>query len=78
MGALLTVRSILKGAVPIAGEGGSFLLSGRDGFSALLKRHVRKEKRQLFVQFERRMPADEARKIGREIEARLLEACAKL
>ncbi len=49
-----------------------------DGFAALLDSHVRKEERQLFVEFEKRMPADEARKVGLEIEARLLKACPRL
>ncbi len=49
-----------------------------DEFSALLERHVRKEERQLFVEFEQRMPAEEAVKVGREIEARLIKACPKL
>lgn len=49
-----------------------------DGFSALLESHVRKEERQLFGEFEKRMPASEARKIGKEIETRLLKACPRL
>jgi hemerythrin-like domain-containing protein len=49
-----------------------------DEFSLLLERHVRKEERQLFVEFEKRMPADEALKLGREIESRLARACPRL
>lgn len=48
-----------------------------DGFAALLEAHVRKEERQLFVEFEKRMPAEEAVKIGREIAARLIKACPR-
>jgi hemerythrin-like domain-containing protein len=48
-----------------------------DGFAALLEAHVRKEERQLFVEFEKRMPAKEAVKIGREIAARLINACPR-
>jgi hypothetical protein len=49
-----------------------------DGFSALLEAHVRKEERQLFTEFEKRMPADEARKIGGQIRVRLAQACSSL
>jgi hemerythrin-like domain-containing protein len=49
-----------------------------DELSLLLERHVRKEERQLFVEFEKRMPADEALKLGREIESRLARACPRL
>lgn len=46
-----------------------------DDFSARLDAHVRKEERRLFMQFEKRMPAAEALKLGREIDARLLKVC---
>jgi len=46
-----------------------------DDFSRLLDGHVRKEERRLFVEFERRMPSEEALKLGRKIEARLIIAC---
>jgi hypothetical protein len=36
---------------------------------------VRKQERQLFVEFEKKMPADEARKLGEEIKARLAKLC---
>ena len=49
-----------------------------DDFAARLDAHVHKEERQLFVEFEKRMPADEALKLGREIDARLLKACPGL
>jgi Hemerythrin HHE cation binding domain len=46
-----------------------------DDFSARLDAHVRREESQLFVEFEKRMPAKEAFKLGREIETRLIKAC---
>lgn len=49
--------------------------SALDDFSARLDAHVRKEERRLFVEFEMRMPAEEALKVGREIEARLIKDC---
>ena len=49
-----------------------------DEFSASIDRHVRKEERQLFVEFEKRMPAAEAKRVGSEIDARLLKACPRL
>lgn len=49
-----------------------------DDFSARLDAHVRKEEKQLFVEFEKRMPAEEALKVGREIESRLVKACPRL
>ena len=48
-----------------------------DGFSALLEAHIRKEERQLFAEFEKRMPADEARTLGKQIKTRLAEICPK-
>ena len=49
-----------------------------DEFSGLLERHVHKEERELFAEFEKRMPADEARKLGKEIEVRLAKVCPGL
>jgi hemerythrin-like domain-containing protein len=49
-----------------------------DGFAALLEAHVHKEERELFAEFEKKMPADEARKLGKEIEARLSKVCPRL
>lgn len=57
---------------------GAAHVSALDEFSALLDRHVWKEERQLFPEFEKRMPAEEARKLGLEIEARLAKACPGL
>jgi len=42
-----------------------------DGFAALLDSHVRKEERHLFLEFEKKMPANEARKVGEGIKVRL-------
>lgn len=63
------LRALVK---QCAGTGGTETL---DEFSALLEAHVRKEERRLFPEFEKRMPADEAFKIGQEIESRLLKVC---
>jgi hemerythrin-like domain-containing protein len=49
-----------------------------DEFSRLLEAHVHKEERELFADFEKRMPAEEARKLGAEIESRLAKACPLL
>lgn len=49
-----------------------------DGFGALLEAHVHKEERELFAEFEKKMPAAEARRIGLEIEARLARICPNL
>jgi hemerythrin-like domain-containing protein len=49
-----------------------------DEFSSAIERHVHKEERRLFTEFEKRMPADEARRVGAEIDARLLKACPRL
>ncbi len=46
-----------------------------DDFAATLDAHVHKEERRLFVEFEKRMPAGEALRLGREIDARLLRLC---
>jgi iron-sulfur cluster repair protein YtfE (RIC family) len=49
-----------------------------DGFGALLEAHVHKEERELFAEFEKRMPAAEALKLGKEIDARLARLCPNL
>ena len=49
-----------------------------DGFSALLEAHVHKEERELFKEFEKKMPAKEALKLGKEIDARLAKVCPRL
>lgn len=49
-----------------------------DEISRLLERHVRKEERQLFAEFEKRMPAEEAFRLGREIASRLRQSCPQL
>jgi len=46
-----------------------------DGFAALLETHVRKEERHFFLEYEKRMPADEARRVGEEIKVRLAKLC---
>ncbi len=46
-----------------------------DEFSNLLETHVRKEERRLFAEFEAKMPDEEALRVGREIESRLVKAC---
>ena len=49
-----------------------------DGFGALLEAHVHKEERELFREFEKKMPAAKARKLGKEIDARLAKVCPRL
>ncbi len=49
-----------------------------DEFSTSIDSHIRKEERQLFMEFEKRMPAAEAKRVGLEIDARLLKACPRL
>jgi len=49
-----------------------------DEFSNLLEAHVHKEERELFAEFEKKMPADEAVRLGKEIEARLARVCPGL
>jgi hemerythrin-like domain-containing protein len=53
-------------------------LEALDQFSTSIECHVRKEERQLFMEFERRMPAAEAKRVGVEIDARLQKACPRL
>ncbi len=57
--------------------GGLRDLSTLDEFSDLLEAHVRREERQLFPAFEKKIPADVAARLGREIEARLVKACPR-
>ncbi len=57
--------------------GGLRDLSTLDEFSGLLEAHVRREERQLFPAFEKKIPADVAARLGREIEARLVKACPR-
>jgi hemerythrin-like domain-containing protein len=52
-------------------------LESLDDFSISIETHVRKEERQLFMEFENKMPADQARRVGMEIDARLLKACPR-
>ncbi len=68
----------LRDFIRRVGKRHGVLLRELDEFARLLERHVRKEERQLFAAFEKRMPAEEARKIGVEIEARLIKACPRL
>lgn len=49
-----------------------------DGFGALLESHVHKEERELFAEFENKMPVTEALRLGKEIDARLVKACPSL
>jgi hypothetical protein len=53
-------------------------MSTLDKFSTSIDGHVRKEERQLFMEFEKRMPAAEAKRLGVEIDARLLKVCPRL
>ena len=57
--------------------GGLRDLSTLDEFSDLLEAHVRREERQLFPAFEKKIPADVAARLGREIEARLVKVCPR-
>ena len=49
------------------------LLTALDEFAMRLELHVRKEERNLFAEFERRMPETAALRLGRELEARLVK-----
>ena len=49
-----------------------------DGFGALLESHVHKEEREHFAEFEKKMPAAEALKLGKDIDARLAKVCPRL
>ena len=70
---LLCDHASLHGLVRLLEASATFPLL--DGFSALLEAHIRKEECQLFAEFEKRMPADEARTLGKQIKTRLAEVC---
>jgi hemerythrin-like domain-containing protein len=70
---LVEEHKILRGLIENAQNAPAVLLF--DDFAARLDAHVHKEERKLFVEFEKRMPAAEALKLGREIESRLRKAC---
>jgi hemerythrin-like domain-containing protein len=63
------VRELVKQLGPASA------IAALDEFSSLLEAHVRKEERRLFPEFEKKMPAAEASRVGREIEARLAKVC---
>jgi len=73
VGELLRDHASLRGLVQFLETSQSLPLLDR--FAALLVSHVRKEERDLFPEFEKRMPADEARKVGEEIKVRLTKRC---
>jgi hemerythrin-like domain-containing protein len=73
---LLRDHASIQGLVKLLETSSEFPLL--DGFSALLEAHIHKEERELFAEFEKKMPPDEARKLGREIEARLAKVCPQL
>lgn len=70
---LIEEHKTLRGLVASAANAPTVQLF--DDFEARLDAHVHKEERKLFAEFEKRMPASEAVKLGREIEARLTKAC---
>lgn len=76
VGELVEEHKALRGLVQTIAAAPAVALL--DEFAARLDTHVHKEERQLFVEFEKRMPAAEALKLGREIDARLLKACPRL
>jgi hemerythrin-like domain-containing protein len=76
VGELVEEHKALRGLVQTIAAAPAVALL--DDFAARLDTHVHKEERQLFVEFEKRMPAAEALKLGREIDARLLKACPRL
>ena len=63
VGELLEEHKTLSGLVREIQTAPSVLLL--DDFSSRLDAHVRKEERRLFVEFEKRMPPEEALKLGR-------------
>ncbi len=73
---LLRDHQSIHGLIKLLGTSSEFSLL--DGFGALLESHVHKEERELFAEFEGRMPAEEARKLGAEIELRLAKVCPLL
>ncbi len=70
---LLRDHRSLGGLIRLLGSSSELALL--DGFSAVLEAHVHKEERELFTQFEKRMPSDEALRVGRDIAARLAKGC---
>lgn len=68
----------LRALVRLLPPGVAAPLPTLDEFSSAIERHVRKEERQLFMEFEQKMPAAEALRVGTEIDARLLKACPRL
>lgn len=76
VGELLRDHASVRGLIKLLESSSDFSLL--DGFAALLEAHVHKEERELFAEFEKRMPADEARKLGKEIETRLAKVCPGL
>ena len=73
---LLRDHASLHGLVKLLESSSEFPLL--DGFSALLESHVHKEERELFAEFEKKMPVAEALRLGKEIDARLAKACPRL
>jgi len=68
----------LRDQIQLFSTGSGTIIQSLDEFSSSIERHVRKEERQLFAEFESRIPAEEARHIGLEIDARLAKACPRL
>ncbi len=66
---------VIRGMIETAAGAPSIQLF--DDFAARLDAHVHKEEQGLFAEFEARMPAAEALKLGREIEARLTQSCPR-
>jgi hemerythrin-like domain-containing protein len=79
LGRLKLVRELVEEHQALRGLVGSAqdvpTVSLFDDFAARLDAHVHKEERRLFMEFEKRMPPEEAVKLGREIESRLIKAC---
>jgi iron-sulfur cluster repair protein YtfE (RIC family) len=73
---LLRDHRSIHGLIKLLGASSEYSLL--DGFGALLESHVHKEERVLFAEFEKRMPAEEARKLGAEIGLRLGRVCVSL
>jgi hemerythrin-like domain-containing protein len=68
----------LRNLIQLFSTGSGALVQSLDEFSNSIERHIRKEERQLFAEFEQRMPAEEAKNVGLEIDARLAKACPRL
>jgi len=73
---LLRDHQSIRGLIKLLATSSDFPLL--DGFSALLESHVHKEERELFAEFEKKMPAEEAVRLGKEIDARLAKVCPML